>query len=362
MGLYLGWTLLWLILVSFPASARDIGAEIDAYLGAHTKLGDFSGSVLIAKQGRTVLRKGYGFADWEHDIANTPETKFRLGSITKQFTATAIMLLQERGSLRVEDSIRTYMPDFPSYGDKITLHHLLTHSSGLHEYGANQRSFQKAMMVPRSLSDILGRMTAEPPAFEPGDKYSYSNSGFSLLGMIIEKLSGQRYEAYLTENFFRPHGMLHTGYDHSKKILKGRARGYARGPEGLENAVYIDMSNPYAAGAIYSTVDDLLRWDRALYTEEALKKKSLDAMFRPHTQVQANQSYGYGWAVGKQLGRLTIQHGGGINGFRTRLIRLVEDRSVIIVLSNIEHVPINQISKDLIAILYEKNYQAPSPD
>ena len=351
-----GFLLLQFFLVS-NASAQDIGAKADEYLTAHVKSDNFNGAVLIVQRGKTLLRKGYGLANREHDIANTPLTRFRIGSITKQFTAAAILHLQEKGLLHVDDSIRKYFPDFPSYGDKIKIHHLLIHGSGLHEYGGPSREFRNAMMVPRSLQDILGRITAQPPSFAPEEKFEYSNAGFSLLGMILEKLSGKSYEAYLAENFFGPLGMNNSGYDHSETILKGRASGYSRESSGLENAGYIDMSNPYAAGALYSTIDDLYLWDQALYTEKILKKSSLDLLFRPYIDAGPRGRYAYGWFVDDRFGHKVISHGGGSSGFRAQFLRFVDDRIVIILLSNFEHTPIIRITADLIRIVLGQGYQ-----
>jgi CubicO group peptidase (beta-lactamase class C family) len=342
-----------LLLGAMTAAAQDGAAKLDEYLSAATKLGRFSGSVLVARDGKVILSKGYGLASAELEVPNTPQTKFRLGSITKQFTATAIMQLQERGKLSVQDPVCKYLSDCPKAWEEITIHHLLTHTSGIPNY-TSFAEYRNKMTLPTPLPELLARFKDRPLDFKVGEKYAYSNSGYALLGHVIEQASGKKYEDFLRENIFAPLQMLSTGYDHSDRILKHRAAGYRRNGETLANAPYLDMTIPHAAGALYSTVEDLYLWDQALYTEKVLSRKSLDAMFTP---VQSN--YGYGWGTASQGARKMISHGGGINGFSTFIARFPEEKATIIVLTNLEGSNPGRVSRDLAAIIFGEPYEVP---
>ena len=216
------------------------------------------------------LQPGYGMANLEHDVPNTPQTKFRLGSITKQFTAMAILILQERGKLKVEDKVKKYLPDAPKAWDEITIHHLLTHTSGIPNYTAYPE-FLKTLPVRVTLKELIAKFKDKPLDFKPGEKFRYSNSGYVVLGQIIEKVSGKNYASFLKEAIFDPLGDERHGLrQRHAPILKHRASGYTRRLGiVLTNCDYLDMSIPHAAGALYSTVEDLLKWDQALYSGEA---------------------------------------------------------------------------------------------
>jgi len=347
-----GSLILVVVLSTTTCVAQDIAAKVDEYISPYLKIGNFSGSILIAKEGRILLSKGYGMADLEHDVPNTPQTIFRLGSVTKQFTSMAIMQLQEKGRLNVDDPIAKYLPTYPN-GEEITIHHLLTHTSGIPDFG-DFPDLRKTIMIPSPLEKTVQRFKDKPLEFTPGEKFKYSNSGYILLGYIIEKVCGTSYEEFLEENIFQPLNMMSSGYDHHDTLLKHRASGYSIVGGGLTNAAYIDMSIPHAAGALYSTVEDLYLWDRVLYTEKLVKKSSLDKMFTPF-----KGNYAYGWNVLSLFDRKVINHGGGIDGFRTNIARYVDDDVCIVVLSNIETAPVDKISKDLAAILFGEEYEMP---
>ena len=347
-----GSLLLLFVLSTTTCVAQDIEAKVDEYVGTYLKIGNFSGSILIAKEGRILLSKGYGMANLEHDVPNAPQTIFRLGSVTKQFTSMAIMQLREKGRLDVDDPIAKYLPTYPN-GEEITIHHLLTHTSGIPDFGEFP-DLQKTIMIPSPVEKTIQRFKDKPLEFSPGEKFKYSNSGYILLGYIIEKVCGTSYEEFLEENIFQPLNMMSSGYDHHDTLLKHRASGYSIVGGGLTNAAYIDMSIPHAAGALYSTVEDLYLWDRVLYTEKLVKKSSLDKMFTPF-----KGNYAYGWNVLSLFDRKVINHGGGIDGFRTNIARYVDDDVCIVVLSNIETAPVDKISKDLAAILFGEEYEMP---
>jgi CubicO group peptidase (beta-lactamase class C family) len=224
----------------------------------------FMGSVLVAQNGKVLLDKGYGFANLEWDVPNTPTTKFRLGSITKQFTAASILLLEERGKLKVEDPVKKYMPNAPATWDKITIFHLLTHTSGIPSFTgfSDYESHEAQAMTPGKLVEWF---RDKPLEFEPGTKWNYSNSGYVLLGYLIEKISGESYSDFVQQNIFTPLGMKDSGYDSNSAIIAHRAAGYTPGKSNPVNAGFVHMSIPFSAGALYSTTEDLLRWEQGLF-------------------------------------------------------------------------------------------------
>jgi CubicO group peptidase (beta-lactamase class C family) len=345
--------LVYAFIFSITCIAQNIESKVDEYVNAYMKMGRFSGSILIAQNGKVLVSKGYGMANYEHDVPNTPQTKFRLGSISKQFTSMAIMQLQEKGMLNVDNPVIKYIPDYPETGNKITIQHLLTHTSGIPSF-TSFPDYVKTMMIPSPVEKIVERFKDKPLEFEPGEKFSYSNSGYVLLGYIIEKVAGTSYEKYIQENIFQPLNMKDTGYDHHTALLKHRAAGYDLTDDGPVNADYIDMTIPHAAGALYSTVKDLYIWDRALYTEKLVSRNSLDKIFTPF-----KNNYGYGWGITTLFNCKCTRHGGGINGFRTDIIRFVDDDACVIVLSNIDSAPVNRIGSDLAAILFGEKYELP---
>lgn len=255
-----------------------ISINIDNYLNDLSEKEKFSGAILVSIKGKKVISKGYGMANYELDVLNTSKTKFRIGSVTKQFTAVAIMQLFEKGQLNLDDTLDKYIPDYPK-GDKVTIHHLLTHTSGIFNYTNIEGPIENTIRKKHSLETLINEFKYAPYDFEPGEKYSYSNSGYVLLGYIIKKVSNKSYEEYLQENVFNKLLMVDTGYDDYYKIIKNRASGYdLKGEEKrMVNCEFIDMSIPHAAGALYSTVEELYIWNKALIggkiiSEELLKK------------------------------------------------------------------------------------------
>lgn len=349
--------LLALLFLSIPSQtpAEPSIEEFDRYLQACHDVNNFYGAALIGKNGKVLFEHGYGMADIELNVPNTPEMKFQIGSITKQFTATAIMQLAERGLLSVDDPITKYLTDYPSpYWDKITIHNLLTHTSGIPSY-TNMPDAMSRRALKISLKDLIALFQNMPLNFEPGTQYSYSNSGYVLLGAIIENVSGMSYEDYLRKNIFDPLGMENSGYCHRDIILKNRACGYAENDDGqLINAEFVHMSTPFSAGALYSTVEDMFIWDQALYTDKILSKASLERMFTPFLD-----NYGYGWVITEVNGHKLISHGGGIDGFSTSFQRWVDDSTCIVVFSNNENAQPDQIALTLAAIMAGEPYEIP---
>jgi CubicO group peptidase (beta-lactamase class C family) len=336
-----------------PALALALDKYISGYVGRDR----FSGSVLVARQGHVLLSKGYGLSNREHDIPNAPDTKFRLGSVCKQFTGAAILHLQERGLLDVDDPVSAYLPDYPR-GNEFTVHQLLNHTAGIPEFVT---AFDKR--TPIALDETIDLFRDLPLDFPPGERFAYSNSGYLLLTKLVEQVSGQTYADYMQAHFFAPLGMADSGYERHEDILRHRAAGYATDDGRVVNAAFADMSFAGGAGALYSTVKDLYRWDRALRTDEILSESSRKALFAPTVLVgsyaqslayhgRSPMYYGYGWTIDEHLGHRRIWHGGGIHGFVTTLVRYPDDDLVVIVLCNHEDAPIDVIGDDLAAIVF----------
>jgi CubicO group peptidase (beta-lactamase class C family) len=303
--------------------------------------GKFMGSVLVAQDGKVLLDKAYGFANLEWDVPNTPTTKFRLGSITKQFTAASILLLEERGKLQIEDPVKKYMPNAPAAWDKITIFHVLTHTSGIPSLTSfpDFEAHEAQAMTPEKLVEWF---RDKPLEFEPGTKWNYSNSGYILLGYLIEKISGQSYSDFVQQNIFTPLGMKDSGYDSNSAIIAHRAAGYTPSKSGPVHAGFVHMSIPFSAGALYSTTEDLLRWEQGLFGGKVLKPESLAKMTTPF-----KQDYAFGLGVSTNNGHRMIAHDGGIQGFNTSLAYFPDDKLVVAVLANLNGPFAGQIAANL---------------
>lgn len=347
------------------SSNQAIADEMTAYLQACLANRYFMGSVLVARAGEVLLSAGYGMANLEHDVPNTPQTKFRIGSITKQFTATAILQLQEQGLLEVHDSISTYLPDYPN-GEQITIHHLLNHTSGIPNY-TELDNFEQTTKIQVTLDDLIARFSGEPLEFTPGERYRYTNSGYVVLTKIIETVSSHSYADYLQHQILEPLGMVDSGYDRQEVILPHRASGYIFSGEAYQNADSVDMSWPSGAGGMYSTIEDLYKWEQGLYTDTVLTASSREMMFTPKVVVRAEEDgkgyyHGYGGIICTHYERKLLYHGGGIDGFSTRIARYPDERISIIVLTNIDAAaatPVVPIANDLAAILFGEPYELP---
>lgn len=353
-----------LITITHVSCGQTKTDKLDKLISTYAEYGKFNGSVLVAEKGEVIYKKGFGLANMEWNIPNKSDTKHRLGSITKQFTSMLIIQLVQQGKLKLDVPISTYLPDYPKKnGDAITIHHLLTHTSGTPSYTSYPN--YREMMSEAYRPDEIVRLFADSSLqFKPGERFEYSNSGYILLGFIIEKVTGKSYEQVLQDNIFTPLRMNNTGYEHHRTLLMYRASGYDKNGRNYVNASFLDMSVPYAAGALYSTVEDLYLWDQALYTEKLLPKKYMDLLFDKHTPA-FGQHYGYGWqigemAIGSTQERLqTINHGGGINGFNTLITRIPSDKSLIVFLNNTGGAPLQEMTVAISGILYDKTYNFP---
>jgi CubicO group peptidase (beta-lactamase class C family) len=292
-------------------------------------------AAIVVKDGKVVFRKASGMASLELDVPLQPDMVFRLGSITKQFTATAVMMLVEEGKLALDDPIEKHLAGYPTQGHRITIEHLLTHTSGIQSYTDMPGWMTSKVLSDLTVSDLVDGFKKEPMQFAPGEKYRYNNSAYVLLGAIIEKASGKTYESFLRERIFAPLGMKSSGYGSDGPIIAKRLPGYTREENVPKTARYLSMTQPYAAGALVSTVDDLALWDAALYTGKLLKTSSLERMWTPFaTSDGKSTKYGYGWGISEVRGRRTIEHGGGIFGFSTHALRVPDERVYVAVLCN----------------------------
>ncbi|HEV2707506.1 MAG TPA: serine hydrolase [Pyrinomonadaceae bacterium] len=320
--------------------AQDIAYDVDAFMRSAIERSHFRGSILIAREGRVLVRKGYGMADAEHEVANNARTKFRIGSLTKQFTAMSILMLQEQGKLNVQDSLCTYLPWCPAGWQPLTIRHLLTHTSGIPDVGYTQ-----VQISSMSVTNTLEQLKDKPLEFKVGKIFRYSSTNYILLGHVIERASGKSYQAFLQKHIFGPLGMKDTGCDDNRLTLKNRATGYSLRGSRPVRAAHVDMSLPFSAGALYSTVEDLYKWDRALYTERLVSRRTLDVMFSP-----GKGNYGYGWYVENQSGSRLISHSGWLDGFHSYIVRVPDKHLSVIVLSNLDGTPASTIARALAAI------------
>lgn len=350
-------------LATSPVAADDTAANIDKLMTSYQELEMFNGSILVASDGVVVFSKGYGFANMEWEIPNQPDTKFRLGSITKQFTSMLIMQLVEAEELSLDATVSDLLPYYRSdTGSQITVHHLLGHTSGLPNYTALPGFMAENSRRPYGVEEFVTEYCSGDLEFEPGSTFRYSNSGYFVLGAIIEQISGKPYAQLLEERILEPLNMEDTGYDLSDTIIERRAAGYEKRNGHLQNARFVDMTIPYAAGALYSTVEDLLVWDQALYTDSLLSDRWKARMFEPNLG-----DYAYGWGVRKapigadESERTLVTHSGGINGFNTLIGRVIEDRHLVVLLNNTGGTRLREMQTGILDILYGRDPAPPKP-
>jgi CubicO group peptidase (beta-lactamase class C family) len=322
------------------AAAQDV-ARMREIVHDYVDNKTFMGSVLVARDGEVLLSEGYGSANLEWNIPNSPATKFRLGSITKQFTAAAILLLEERGKLALDDPLEKHLADAPAAWDAVTIYHVLTHTAGIPSF-TSFPEYMTLKLSPSPVEKTVRLFWDKPLEFAPGERMSYSNSGYVLLGYLIEQVSGQSYATFLRDNIFTPLGMTNSGYDTNAAILPERAAGYTSGPNGIVNTAYIDMSIPHAAGALYSTTEDLLRWTQGLFGGKSLSAASVEKMTTPF-----KNAYALGVTVMTQNGRTVISHSGGIEGFNTSMAYFPETKVTVVALGNLNGSAPDQIVQQL---------------
>jgi len=323
------------------AATQDLASRIDAAIAPYFKADAPGATVIVVKDGKTVLRRAYGMADVVKGVTMTPDMALRLGSITKQFTASAILMLADEGKLALDDDITKHLPDYPTRGKKITIEHLLTHTSGIASF-TSKPDYVAKMTQDMTVAQMIDSFKNDPLDFEPGSQYRYNNSGYFLLGAIIEKVSGQTYAGFLQARIFTPLGMRDTYYEGTGASRAPVAAGHSRTPSGFGMAPPLSMSQPYAAGALVSTVDDLARWDAAVSAGKLLKSATWQRAFTPYRLSDGKPTtYGYGWEIGKVQGEAMIGHNGGINGFSTHAMRFPAKGVYVAVLTNSDSGPAN---------------------
>lgn len=351
-----------ILLTAIPVAAQTKAERIARLVERYHRVGKLNGSVLVAEHGKVIYRAGLGEADKSWGIPNTPDTRFRIGSVTKQFTAAVVLQLVGEGALKLDATIDTYLPEYPKEtASRITIHHLLTHTSGIPNYTDMPDFVDARSRNHYEPADFAATFSGLPLDFEPGSRWRYSNSGYFLLGVIIERVSGKPYDQVLRERILEPLGLLQTGYDHHEAIVEKHATGYEPMPDGsFVHAPYIDTGIPFAAGMMYSTVDDLFKWDQALYGETFVADAGLRTrMFTPHMK-----GYGYGWQLAETSigGRMVsiVEHGGQIPGFHAGFRRMPAERNTIIVLDNTTGRYVEELVEGITQLLYDQTAAEPS--
>lgn len=352
------------ILAFVPATlagpAADKPAAIETLVRAYQEAQTFNGSLLVAERGRVIFKQGFGLSNREWNVPNAPDTRFRLGSITKQFTAALVLQLAREKKLDLQGRLAAYLPFYRrDVADKVTIHHLLTHTSGIPDYTDNiERLAVEAVREPYPPAEFVTKFCSGDLQFEPGSRFRYCNSGYFILGAVIEAVAGKPYEEILKERILEPLGMRDTGYDHSAPLLARRAAGYTVTFDGFENARYVNMSLPYSAGALYSTVEDLYRWDRALAGDGFLPAATKALWFKPQIAVGKDAAYAYGWMVkqktlpGEKGKTRSLFHGGSIFGFASYIERLPDEGHLVVILCNTPEASLGAMAEGLLGILY----------
>ncbi|MFK7749134.1 MAG: serine hydrolase [Kordia sp.] len=336
--------------------AQSMETQIDQLMNDQYQKDNFGATILVSKEGKVIFRKAYGKANAELDIDVIPESVFEIGSITKQFTAVGILMLLEEGKLSLDDEITKFIPDYPTQDTKITIHHLLTHTSGIKSYTSipSLRDFARKDL---SVTELIDAFKNEPMDFKPNEEFRYNNSGYVLLGYIIEKISGVSYEEFIQKRIFDKLKMTTSYYGSKSKIIKNRAYGYQERENEFKNADYISMTIPYAAGSIMSTVDDLLKWNTAIRNHKLISKESTQKAFTNYKINNGNNiNYGYGWFTNRIKDVPVIEHGGGIFGYTTQGIYVPSENAYIIILTNCDCITPTDIAYKIAAITIGKPY------
>lgn len=329
---------------------RAFEAAAGAMAQSYADTGNFSGDVLVAFNGKPVFRKAYGMADRTWNIPSRPGAAYRIGSITKTFTAVAILQLVEAGKLSLTESVRTYLPDLPEAYQPITLTHLLSHSSGIPEFLSVGNSFKALVRVDRTPEEVMALVRDMPLKFTPGQRFDYSNTNYTALGRLIEKASGQSYDAYVRDHILIPLNMTHTGYYNPSEIVPGLAPGYLMEGGALRNMFYIAPGMTYASGNLYSTADDLLLWDAALHSGKGL---NISDAHRAMLFRDNGFGYGFGVYIDKVAGEPFVGHPGTLPGYLSDYERFVNTPLTIIVLSNAYPVKVEKMTRDLAGVFFK---------
>jgi len=334
--------------------AQDMSSRIDTLISTYSKMNKFNGTVLVSKNGTILLNKGYGYRNAADKILNSEQSIYQLGSITKQFTAAVILKLEQEKKLSVSDKISKYFPNYPK-GDSITIQQLLTHTSGIYNYTNDGNFMANEITKPHNRDQMMALFENKPLDFSPGTAWNYSNSGYSLLGYIIEAVTKKSYEEAVRRYIFTPLGMTHSGFDFTRLNSLDKTTGYFILDNNRANiAPVVDSTISFSAGAIYSTTGDLYLWHEALQQNTILSQEQQEKAFTP-----VKNNYGYGWGIDSIEGRRRVGHGGGIPGYVTNESRVPEDDIDIVLLSNASDRSLDKITGAIYAILYNKPYELP---
>lgn len=307
----------------------------------------FSGTVLVARDGDVLYKEAFGFANREHEVLNRIDSKYRIASLTKAFTAMAVLQLAEKGAISLQDRLRTFFPEYPELDERITLHHLLTHTSGIRDIEDVPDFTGHLEKLSYDKPGFIALYKDLPLWFDPGEGWKYGNCGYTMLAYIIEAVSGMSYESFIEQHILQPLGMTHTGNDSHTKFVKHRSNGYSSADGSIIPAAYYDLGTVMASGDLYSTVEDLLKWDQALYTNQLVSFGSIKMMFTPHAHAGENRHYGYGWSVYSNY----VEHGGWLPGYWCKIRRYPEERVLLVLLANHDFVQEGGILDKLSALV-----------
>jgi CubicO group peptidase (beta-lactamase class C family) len=348
--------LLWIVIFNSSniTSAQSFEAKIDSLVQTEFKDKNGPGGVfLVTKNGKPIYQKAFGKANLELEVNLTIESVFQIGSMTKQFTAIAILMLEEQGKLNVQNPIAQYIPDYPA-GDKITIHHLLTHTSGIRDFTKMKtlREISNKEMSPKMLVDFFKN---EPVDFAPGEKFDYNNSGYVLLGYLIELVSGGTYEDFIRENIFKKVGMNQSNYATDRQIINKRAYGYHKKESGYVNKTVINFSVPFSSGSLMSSANDMLKWQNALNQHVLLKPENTQKAFSKYKLNSGEMfTYGYGWHLKELNGKPVREHGGSIFGFKSMGVYIPSEDIYVVGLSNCDCNSPTQLTRDIAALALNK--------
>lgn len=343
-----------LLSLLFTAAAQDHTADIDSMMSVYSRLYKFNGSVLVAKQGKIILNKGYGYRNKDSQTLNDANSIYQLGSITKQFTAAVILRLEEEKKLSVNDRISKFFPSFPK-GDSITIAQLLTHTSGIYNYTDDRNFMENEVTKSKSRDEMMALFKDKPLMFSPGTSWAYSNSGYSMLGYIIEMATKSSYEAAVRKYLFKPAEMNNSGFDFAHLSNPNKTTGYfVLNAKSAEPSSIVDSTVSYSAGSIYATTGDLYKWHNALKNNVVLSKTSQESAYTP-----VKRNYGFGWEIDTILGKRKLSHGGGIHGYVTSFSRVPEDDICIVLLSNASNRGLDGMASTIYKILYNQPYEKP---
>lgn len=332
--LILAFVLLFNLAYAQQKDDKQLAAYFDKILSEQFKTDEPGATVLASRNGQIIYKKAFGMANLELNTPMQVDNVFWIASIGKQFTAVAILQLMEQGKLNLQDEITKFIPDYPVQGNKITIEHLLTHTSGIHNY-SGMKDPEKKLAFDCTPNEVIDFFKNLPMRFVPGTKWEYSNSGYFLLGYIIEKITGKSYSEYLEENFFKPLDMTNSLFANNKRVIKNRVGAYSQGDNGYENARHLNMTHIYSAGAIQSTVADFFKWHQAVITYKLLKKETIEKAFTKYKLIGGKETdYGYGWRLGYVYENSSIWHGGGIEGFGNIEIYLPKEDVFVVIFTN----------------------------